>query len=104
MKKLTIIIIAIIIILVIFLAGYFLYILTVSKIHTTPENTEQDTTDVNPCEELGCTADDIYVGSVNSDKYYECSCHYAQRINPENIVCFKNDAEALADGRTKSEC
>ena len=32
------------------------------------------------CLELGCSYGDIYVGSVNSDKYYDCDCHYAERI------------------------
>jgi len=58
----------------------------------------------NACLEIGCNARDIFVGSINSDKYYECNCRYAKNINPENIICFANDAEALADGRVKSEC
>lgn len=58
----------------------------------------------NACTDLGCSADTQYVGSKNSDKYYTCDCHYAKRINPENIICFKDDEDALADGREKSEC
>jgi len=58
----------------------------------------------NSCIELGCSADAKYVGSINSDKYYECRCGWAKNINPENIVCFKSDEDALADGRVKSEC
>jgi len=58
----------------------------------------------NECLEIGCSAYDIFVGSINSDKYYECNCRYAKNINPENIICFVNDQEALADGRVKSEC
>ena len=58
----------------------------------------------NKCVELGCSSDTIYVGSVNSDKYYECNCHYADRIKPENIICFSSDADAESNNYTKSEC
>jgi hypothetical protein len=58
----------------------------------------------NDCLKLGCSEDTIYVGSINSDKYYECRCGWAQNINPENLACFSSDAEALADNRVKSEC
>ena len=63
---------------------------------------EDNTSD--SCTELGCQAGAVYVGSINSDKYYECDCHYAKQINPENIVCFSSDENAEADGRVKSEC
>ena len=58
----------------------------------------------DPCINLGCSQGSIYVGSKNSDKYYVCDCHYADRIKPENVVCFESDEEALNQGRTKSEC
>ena len=56
------------------------------------------------CTQLGCPQNSLFAGSINSDKYYECDCRYAKNINPENIICFANDDEALADGRVKSEC
>jgi len=56
------------------------------------------------CKQLGCADGMLFAGSVNSDKYYDCDCGYAKNINPENLVCFSSDEEALADGRTKSEC
>ena len=56
------------------------------------------------CIELGCPKGSIYAGSVNSDKYYDCDCRYAKNINPENLVCFSSDNEALNDERVKSEC
>jgi len=59
---------------------------------------------IDACIELGCEPGSIYVGSINSNKYYECSCHYAKRIKPENIICFATDEQAVADGRVKSEC
>ena len=61
-------------------------------------------TEINPCIELGCETGSIYVGSINSDKYYECRCGWAKTISLGNIICFATDAEALADNRTKSEC
>ena len=56
------------------------------------------------CINLGCGEDNLFVGSINSDKYYNCDCRYAQQINSENIICFKTDEEALNDERVKSEC
>jgi len=56
------------------------------------------------CIALGCSADAKYVGSIKSDKYYECRCGWAKNINQENIVCFASDAEALAENRVKSDC
>lgn len=64
---------------------------------------EKDEVD-NSCVSLGCSADTKYVGSKNSDKYYGCDCHYAKRVKPENIVCFKDDKEALDRGYEKSDC
>ena len=56
------------------------------------------------CLTLSCAPGSYYVGSKNSDKYYSCSCHYASRIKPENIVCFKTEKEAESEGRERSEC
>lgn len=56
------------------------------------------------CLELGCPENSIYVGSVNSDKYYECTCHYANRIHPENIICFSSKEEAENTGYIFTEC
>jgi len=109
MKKTTYLIIGIIIMFIL-IFGVLAYVFTREIRQGTTENNEtngneNDTGDeTNSCAGLGCREDDVYVGSVNSDKYYECSCRYAKNINPENIVCFKNDEEALADNRTKSEC
>ncbi len=67
--------------------------------------------DVNPpvsentqCTELGCSSNAYYVGSINSDKYYECSCRWAKNINPENIICFNSEQEAKDKGYVRSEC
>ena len=65
---------------------------------------DNKTDDFLLCIELGCSKDTIYVGSINSDKYYGCDCHYALRIKPENIVCFEDDQDALSSGYVKSEC
>ncbi len=56
------------------------------------------------CQNLGCSDDAVYVGSVNSDKYYVCDCHYSKRIKPENVICFSSDQEAQNQGYTKVEC
>jgi len=56
------------------------------------------------CIELGCAENMLFAGSKNSDKYYNCDCGWAKTINPENLICFSSDEQALADGRVKSEC
>ena len=56
------------------------------------------------CAKLGCPANSIFAGSINSDKYYACECRWAKSVNKENLICFSSDAEAVNDGRTKSEC
>ena len=56
------------------------------------------------CVDLGCPSGTIYVGSINSDKYYGCDCRYAKSVLPENIVCFASDEDALAEDRVKSVC
>jgi len=102
MKKTTYIIIAIAIVFLVIL-GYVMFLFYSKSGDAAGDGNENGGT-INACVELGCEENDVYVGSVNSDKYYECDCRYAKNINPENIVCFKNDAEALSDNRTKSEC
>ena len=56
------------------------------------------------CASLGCPKNTMYVGSKNSDKFYECSCRYAKRVKPENIVCFSSESDARAKGYSLSEC
>ena len=50
------------------------------------------------------TAGCAFVGSKNSDKFYVPSCSYAKRVKPENLACYKDESEALAKGKTKSDC
>ena len=66
------------------------------------EETEIPSSD--PCLELRCPEDSIYVGSLNSDKYYACDCYYAQSILPENLICFSSDTDAISQNYIKSEC
>jgi len=56
------------------------------------------------CTELGCPGNTMYVGSKNSDKYYECSCGWAKNIKSENLVCFKSGEEAEGLGYVLREC
>ena len=39
-----------------------------------------------------------YVGSKNSDVYHYPSCHYVDRINPENLIYFDTPEDAIAAG------
>lgn len=93
-----------ILILVIIVGGIY-YILTSTNDNkdTNPENTINTNTN-NPCTELGCPYGTRYIGSINSDKFYECDCHYANRIKPENIRCFATRQEALSDNYIWREC
>ena len=58
----------------------------------------------NICENLGCLTGENFVGSINSDKYYECSCSNVKRINKENIICFVSESDAQEIGYTKGRC
>ncbi len=58
----------------------------------------------NSCIELGCSENTKYVGSVNSDKYYECNCRYAKNILRENLMCFESEEQALQEGYIRTEC
>lgn len=61
------------------------------------DKTQENINQKNPAE---C----IFVGSKNSDKYHVPTCSYAKRIKPENVVCFKDKAEAQARGYTADKC
>ena len=67
---------------------------------TNKQNNNQD----NECVELGCPENTLYVGSKNSDKFYECKCGWAKNIDKNNLVCFKSKQDALDDNRVESEC
>ena len=41
---------------------------------------------------------DIYVGSIQSDKYHYPDCYWAQQIKPENLIRFSSVKEALDNG------
>lgn len=53
---------------------------------------------IETCSDLGCESNDLYVGSLNSDKYHNCSSGVAKRINRENIICFESEDEAINYG------
>lgn len=46
----------------------------------------------------------VFVGSKNSTKYHKPDCQWAKRIKAENIVCFKNEAEAESRGYVADKC
>jgi hypothetical protein len=100
MKKLLIIISAIVLILLGIVIGIYYYVLS-TGISPLPDPNQAVT---NSCDDIGCIAGSIYAGSINSDKYYSCECRWAKNVVSANLICFKNDEDALADGRTKSEC
>ena len=95
MKRWHVVLIVLILAIIIFITGFIIYKI---NIPSGPSSYQEE------CTDLGCPVDTAYVGSINSDKYYECSCHYADTILPENIVCFVSDADAIEKGYTKSDC
>ena len=88
-QKKTIIIL--IIIFLVLILSYATYLLLTNK-----------KTDV--CQNLDCPEGTLYVGSVNSDKYYVCDCRYSKIIKPENMMCFSSDKEAVDQGYNKIDC
>ncbi len=44
------------------------------------------------------SAEQQFVGSINSNKYHYPSCRWAQRIYPENEIWFSNPQDARAGG------
>jgi len=45
-----------------------------------------------------------YVASKNSDKYHLPTCQFAQKIKPENKVCFSSKEEAESRGYQPAKC
>lgn len=95
------------IILVIIFGGVGLFFAKYS-VDNVVENIVSDGVDdiekITACMGFDCSAGTIYIGSINSDKYYECKCSWGKSINEENLVCFSSDAVAVNAGRIKSEC
>ena len=90
----------------ILLIAIIIVIITIVSIliFSSPNKTEENSERKQACIDLGCPEGSLYAGSINSDKFYFCTCGYAKNINPENLVCFSDEATALADNRTKSDC
>lgn len=44
------------------------------------------------------SANCVFVGSKNSNKYHLPTCHFAKLIKSENLVCFKSAEDAAARG------
>lgn len=59
---------------------------------------------VDSCILLGCPYGTKFVASVNSDKYHDCTCHFAKRISEKNRVCYEIESQALLDGKRPSDC
>lgn len=53
------------------------------------------------CVELGCPPGTQFVGSRQSDLYHECDSSYARAIKKENLLCFKDASDAVAQGYRK---
>lgn len=69
--------------------------ITTTKVITTTTSEE------NLCVSLfNCPEGTKFVGSKSSDKYHYCTCQYAKKIKPENIVCFSSVEDAKSKGYT----
>jgi hypothetical protein len=87
----------------------------VNKIANSSECTTNGTANVNnasqpvqkssaqnstPVETKNCP----YVASKNSNKYHLASCQFAQKIKPENKICFSSQEEAQKRGFQGAKC
>jgi hypothetical protein len=45
-----------------------------------------------------------YVASKNSNKYHLSTCQFAQKIKPENKICFSSAEEAIKMGYQGAKC
>jgi len=52
----------------------------------------------DPCVKLGCSEGTKYVGSKKSNRYHLCTCKWARRISKKNLICFRNEDEAIRKG------
>tara|TARA_Y100000310_G_C20333487_1_gene646361 strand:+ start:74 stop:367 length:294 start_codon:yes stop_codon:yes gene_type:complete len=53
----------------------------------------------------GASENDLFDG--NTTRYFALTyidCRWAKNVVEENLICFSGDAEAVGDGRTRSEC
>jgi len=76
---------------------------TVAELGTTTTSSTSTTSTIiseitRSCVELGCPMGTKFVGSKNSDKYHYCTCRYAKRIKPENLLCFSDEKDAQGQG------
>lgn len=95
-----------IILVIVFIIFISLFVLVAYKEKYKDINNLDKTLDENSakCLELGCSENTIYVGSINSDKYYKCTCSYANRIYSKNIICFSSKLEAENKGYKYIDC
>lgn len=64
---------------------------------------QSDHASATPCLQISKSQDDlikenVFVGSIKSDKYHYPSCSAAGRIKPENEIWFYSSADARAHG------
>ena len=52
------------------------------------------------CAALGCPTGSNYAASRNSDKYHLCTCEWAGRISPKNLICYETQQQAEQDNKT----
>ncbi|HLC56135.1 MAG TPA: thermonuclease family protein [Candidatus Nanoarchaeia archaeon] len=50
---------------------------------------------LSDCQKLGCPVNTQFVGSKNSNYFYDCNCVYASRIKKDNLICFSNKEDAI---------
>ncbi|MDA3815666.1 MAG: hypothetical protein PF549_04875 [Patescibacteria group bacterium] len=65
-----------------------------------PEKNVTDKETINEAENKECAL----IGSKNSDKYHLPTCGWADRIKPENRVCFSSEEDAKSQGYQSAGC
>ncbi len=69
--------------------------------NTAAQQTPQSKTDIQPnIDSQKCA----FVASKNSNKYHLTTCPFAQKIKPENRVCFSSKEEAENKGYQGAKC
>jgi hypothetical protein len=64
-------------------------------VNNQPENQTTSKSNIQTC---------VYVASKNSNKYHLAACQFAQKIKPENKICFSSAEEAIKMGYQGAKC
>ncbi len=67
-------------------------------------NSTKSTENISPNTAISDNKTCAYVASKNSNKYHLSTCQWAQKIKPENKICFSSADEAQKRGYQPAKC